>query len=297
MAETAAGTARATPASSPAATTRAGPGSGAWIGARNVGSGAGFLVRFRFRGVSRTTGEAGVCTETTGAGAELDGGDGLGAGAGSGSGVGGVCASASGAANPRIRKQASRARPLAPRPWSSPFNSSPNPSIPPQTSSFDYLRLSAKSNSKPLVLHHQGGTERTKEYRGRGGAKLAKLLAEKNRPRGSTDRRDLEHGSRDRQPHAVYSAVAGRRLGKARERARRRVDIDADRRPLALDLNPLLAEPLGSGPRELERVDLRQNGVVPSELDPGNEAELVQELAHLAGGSLDHLDVPGRSSL
>lgn len=177
------------------AETSAGPGSGAWTAGRNVGSGAGFFVRFRFRGVSRTTGGGGVCTETTGAGAELtgagaelDGCDGLGAGAGSGSGIGGACASACGAANPRIRKHASRGRPLAPRPWSSPFNSSPNPSIPPQTGSFDYLRLSAKCNSKPLVLHRQGGTKGTKEYRGGGGAELTKLLAEEDRGSGAADR-------------------------------------------------------------------------------------------------------------
>jgi hypothetical protein len=76
-----------TPAGSFRTEASAGPGSGAWIGARNVRPGVGFFVRFRFRGVASTTGGAGVCTETTGGDvwAGLTGcGGGLGAGAGSG---------------------------------------------------------------------------------------------------------------------------------------------------------------------------------------------------------------------
>jgi GTP cyclohydrolase-4 len=91
--------------------------------------------------------------------------------------------------------------------------------------------------------------------------------------------------------------VAGRRLGKPREGPHRRFDVDADRRAFALHLDPFFAEALGGGASKLQRVDLRQHGVVASELDPGDEAELVQELAHLTGGGLDHLDVPRRSGL
>jgi GTP cyclohydrolase IV len=91
--------------------------------------------------------------------------------------------------------------------------------------------------------------------------------------------------------------VAGGRLGKPRERAYRRVGIDPDRRPLTLDLDSFLAQPLGGGAGELERIALDKHGVVAPQLDPRNETELVEEFTHLTRGGLDHLDVPRLRSL
>jgi GTP cyclohydrolase IV len=91
--------------------------------------------------------------------------------------------------------------------------------------------------------------------------------------------------------------VPGRRLGEPGEGTRGGGGVDPDDRALPLDLDSFLAESLGGRAREVERVDLLYDGLVASELDAGDEPELVQELAHLAGGGLDHLDVPRRGSL
>ena len=91
--------------------------------------------------------------------------------------------------------------------------------------------------------------------------------------------------------------MPGRRLGKPREGTHGRFDVDADGRALPLDVDPFLAESLRGRARKLEGVDLRHDGLVASKLDPGNETQLVQELAHLTGGGLDHLDVACRGSL
>jgi hypothetical protein len=122
MAETAAGTACATPANSPAAATRAGPGSGAWIAARRARCRRGFFARLRFAGLGPATGAGGGCAEMTagggdglgdGAGAGVGAGSGCGSGAGSGWGTDGLCATVGGAAIAATTMQASNARALA----------------------------------------------------------------------------------------------------------------------------------------------------------------------------------------
>src|SRR5439155_12439487 len=69
------------------------------------------------------------------------------------------------------------------------------------------------------------------------------------------------------------------------------LEVGRDGRALAADSDLVLAEPLLSRPRELERARLPQRRLVAPRLDAGGERELVEQLGHLARGGSDHLDV------
>ena len=85
-----------------------------------------------------------------------------------------------------------------------------------------------------------------------------------------------------------------RRLNESRHTAVDRVDVGLDRRPLTGHVHAVVAEPLGGGLGERERIGLAQRRVVAAALDSGGERQLVQQLGDLAGRRLDHLDVAVR---
>jgi GTP cyclohydrolase IV len=90
--------------------------------------------------------------------------------------------------------------------------------------------------------------------------------------------------------------VPGGGTGELGERTPGRVEVDAYARALAGDEHALLAQ-LGSGASgQLERVDLGEGGLVAARLDPRHQGQLVEELAELVGGGVDHLDVARRRS-
>jgi GTP cyclohydrolase IV len=86
--------------------------------------------------------------------------------------------------------------------------------------------------------------------------------------------------------------VAGRRLCKSREGALGRLRVDADEGALTAHDDAFFTQVGSHLPGELERVGLGQRRLIAAGLDPRHEGELVQQLAHLCRGGLDHLDVP-----
>ncbi len=86
--------------------------------------------------------------------------------------------------------------------------------------------------------------------------------------------------------------MADRAQGERGQRRLDRLDVGLERGALAGHADRL-ADPLGGGLRERERVGLAQRRLVAVALDPRDDAELVEQLAHLPGGGLDHPHVPG----
>src|SRR5919106_702767 len=109
--------------------------------------------------------------------------------------------------------------------------------------------------------------------------------------RQAAERREVElraaHDERDR----VMAPVPGGGAGELRERAPRRLELDAHGSTLSGDEHALLAQVRRRRARELERVDLGEGRLVASRLDACHQRELVEELAELVGGGVDHLDV------
>jgi GTP cyclohydrolase-4 len=80
-------------------------------------------------------------------------------------------------------------------------------------------------------------------------------------------------------------------LRERRHAALRRFDVDLNFPPLTHDDDPILTQFLCRTPRQIERVDRLKIRLVPAALDPGGDAELVQQLGQLPRCLVDHLEV------
>ena len=108
---------------------------------------------------------------------------------------------------------------------------------------------------------------------------------EHDRPGGGGDRGQLELAPAHRPRHVREAPVARGRDGERAQRPLHRRDVGLDRLAGARRRNPPVV-----ARRELERVGLEERGLVAAALDPGEHAELVEELRELVGGLVDHAD-------
>jgi hypothetical protein len=89
---------------------------------------------------------------------------------------------------------------------------------------------------------------------------------------------------------AVEAAVADGGTGQRVERALCRFGVHERGRTGPRDLDRAVTA-CGRGPRQLERVRRLQVGLPAAPLDPGGQAELVEQLAELHRGDGHHLEV------
>src|SRR5207302_5474717 len=88
------------------------------------------------------------------------------------------------------------------------------------------------------------------------------------------------------------AAVPQSGLSERGDATTRGLDVDLYLPAVAVDAHPLLPQLLLRCARELERVDRLEVGLVAVALDPGGEAELVEQLRQLPRGLDDHRRIP-----